>query len=57
MDVFRRTDGSFGFDLFRRDPEDPSGWYSVGHFGDVVFLSKEEAHLAAQDAVPWFEGL
>ena len=54
VDLFRRPDGRYGFDLFRRDHEDPSGWYSVGHFGDMPFDTVEDAQQAAQNAVPWF---
>ena len=33
VDVFQRTDGSFGFEEFRRDPEDAAArvsWYGDG---------------------------
>ena len=29
VDIFRRPDGSFGFDEFRRDPEDMGAWTPV----------------------------
>ena len=53
VDVFRRTDGSFGFDLFRRDPEDSRGWYPVGHYGSRSYATVSDARAAATDAVPW----
>ena len=43
VDVFRRPDGSFGFEEFRRDPEDGRGWYPVGHHGHRVFDSLYQA--------------
>ncbi len=53
VDVFQRPDGSFGFDEFRRDPEDGQGWFSIGHHGDAVFSSAEAALGAACDTVQW----
>lgn len=32
VDVFRRPDGSFGFEEFRRDPEDAGAWTPVAYF-------------------------
>ena len=33
VDIFMRADGTYGFDEFRRDPEDGRGWFSIGHYG------------------------
>lgn len=43
VDVFCRPDGSFGFEAFRRDPEDAG-----------AFPSRAEAEAAARRAVRWF---
>ncbi len=43
MNVFVRPDGTFGFEEFRRDPEDSRGWFPVGSFGERIFHSKEAA--------------
>ncbi len=53
VDVFMRPDGTYGYDQFRRDPEDGRGWYSIGHNGDAVFSSYEAVLAAAQKAVHW----
>ncbi|MBO9449956.1 hypothetical protein J7426_06805 [Tropicibacter sp. R16_0] len=53
VDIFRRPDGSYGFDEFRRDPEDGRGWYSIGYFGNQTFDSYDAALTAACDAVHW----
>ena len=53
VDIFRRTDGSFGFELYRRDPEEGHGWYPVGYFSDRVFASRAATEDAAYSAVPW----
>jgi hypothetical protein len=53
VDVFRRPDGSFGFEEYRRDAEDARGWFAVGFFGEQVFESAEAALAAARRAVVW----
>lgn len=55
-DIFQRPDGSFGFDEFRRDPEDGRGWYSIGHYGGQVFDSAETAIAAAKEQIHWLSG-
>ena len=55
VDIFRRPDVSFGFDEFRRDVEDSSGWFRIGFHGDRVFQTEEAATAAARLAVPWFQ--
>lgn len=53
VDIFLRPDGTYGFDEFRRDPEDANGWYSVGHFGNQIFPDAGTALKKAEDTVPW----
>jgi len=53
VDVFQRPDGTYGFDEFRRDPEDTRGWYTIGHFGSATFDSYDRALTAARNAVHW----
>ncbi len=55
VDIFERPDGSFGFDEFRRDPEDNRGWYSIGHYGTAVFDSADTALSAAKIKISWLE--
>lgn len=55
VDVFQRADGSFGFEEFRRDPEDASGWYAVGGFNDLRFGSADDADRDATARVSWYE--
>lgn len=54
VDVYQRTDGSFGFEEFRRDPEDASGWYAVGGFSDLRFNSARDADRDAAARVSWY---
>lgn len=56
VDIFMRPDGTFGFDEFRRDPEDGRGWYSIGHHGADAFDSIDAALRQACDTVAWLKG-
>lgn len=53
VDVFWRPDGSFGFEEFRRDPEDMGIWTPVSYFSSRIFTTEEKATSAARRAVPW----
>ena len=53
VDVFLRTDGTYGFDEFRRDPEDGRGWYSIGHHGAASFETFDKAFAKAKATVSW----
>ena len=53
VDVFRRPDGTYGFDEFRRDPEDGRGWYSIGYYGEQTFGSFDQAFEEAKASVAW----
>ncbi len=53
VDVFRRPDGTFGFEEYRRDVEDARGWFPVGFFGERVFDSAEAALEEARQRVSW----
>ena len=55
VDIFVRTDGSFGFEEYRRDVEDQSGWFSVGFFGGLVFETEADALRQARAKVPWLD--
>ncbi|TYB82557.1 hypothetical protein [Maritimibacter fusiformis] len=55
VDIFARPDGSFGFDEYRRDPEDGRGWFSIGHHGTQAFDSADAALRAARQAVAWLD--
>lgn len=55
VDIFQRPDGTYGFDEFRRDSEDARGWYPVGFFAALVFLSEEDALGEARSRVVWLK--
>ncbi len=53
VDIFRRADNTFGFEEFRRDPEDGGLWTPVAYFSGGEFKSKEEAVAIAESMVAW----
>jgi hypothetical protein len=53
VDVFTRLDGSFGFEEFRRDPEDAGTWTPISYFSGLRFASKREALEEAARRVAW----
>ncbi|MDR3465011.1 MAG: hypothetical protein P4M07_03615 [Xanthobacteraceae bacterium] len=53
VDLFRRPDGSFGFEEFRRDVEDAGHWTPVAYYSGQGFATKDDAIAAANRAVVW----
>jgi len=53
VDVFRRPDGSFGFEEFRRDAEDRGSWTPVAYYCPLRFATQAAALAAAARAVRW----
>lgn len=53
VDIFMRADGTYGFDEFRRDPEDGRGWFSIGHYELREFSGFDEALNDAKQTVAW----
>jgi len=53
VDLFRRPDGSFGFEEFRRDVEDAGAWTPVAYYSRVAYASNEAALDAAVARVVW----
>lgn len=53
VDLFSRPDGSYGFEEFRRDPEDAGEWTPVAYHSAVRFETAETASAVARSVVPW----
>lgn len=53
VDIFVRGDGSFGFEEYRKDAEDPRGWFAVGGYGGARFASAGAALADAVRCVAW----
>ena len=53
VDIFRRGDGTFGFEIYRREVEDPSGWFPTGGFAEKCYETEAKTREAAARAAPW----
>lgn len=53
MDLFVRSDGTFGFEEYRRDIEDGRGWFAIGFHASAGFATAEEALGDALAKVEW----
>ncbi len=53
VDLFRRPDASFGFEEYRRDPEDGSGWFAIGFHAEATFATEAAALAEARHRVAW----
>ena len=53
VDVFSRPEGTFGFEEFRRDPEDMGSWTPAAYYSRQEFGSVAAVRTAAERAVPW----
>lgn len=53
VDLFSRPDGTFGFEEFRRHPEDGVLWTPTAYFSAASYESEGSARAAAGAAIPW----
>ena len=53
VDIFVRADGTFGFEEYRRDYEDASGWFPLNYYSQLVFDTEEDALAQAKSRVAW----
>jgi hypothetical protein len=54
VDLFLRPDGSYGFEEFRRDPEDAGSWTPMQFRSGTRYACKGDVLAAAKKTVPWF---
>jgi hypothetical protein len=52
VDAFSRPNGRFGFEEFRRDPEDMGAWMPVTYFSGHEYPTHADAIAAAKIGVP-----
>lgn len=53
VDLIQTEENFFTFKTFRKDPEDPNGWFPYGYEGQL-YSTKEEALEAAKKVIEWF---
>ena len=55
IDFFTRNNGTFGYEEYRKDPENIDGWYKVGNYSDKIYKNQEEAHKNACKNILWLK--
>lgn len=55
VDILRSPEGKFGFQQYRRDPEDGRGWHPIGASAQFRFDSADAALDQAHRDVPWLD--
>ena len=55
VDLFRRPDGTFGFEEYRREIEDGHGWFPIGFHAEGVYDSEQAAFGEALRRVAWLK--
>tara|TARA_B100001741_G_C16326167_1_gene492724 strand:- start:99 stop:323 length:225 start_codon:yes stop_codon:yes gene_type:complete len=53
VDLFQREDGSYGFEIYRRDAEALSSWFAIGGFAQQRFSTESDARSTAAQHAPW----
>ena len=53
LDIFIRENKTFGFEEFRKDPENINGWYKIGNYGDKIYFNQKEAYENACRKITW----
>jgi hypothetical protein len=53
VDIFRRPDGTYGFEEYRREPEDGRGWFAIGDYSSRSFATSMHALANATASVRW----
>jgi len=53
VDLFQRSDGTWGFEEFRRDVEDAGAWTPVAYYSPAIFPTRDAALSSATAAVGW----
>jgi hypothetical protein len=51
--IIKRSDGTFAFNEFRRDPEDAGGWTLVRENAGGPYATQAQAVAAARDDIAW----
>ena len=55
IDFFIRNNKTFGYQEYRKDPENISGWYRIGNYDYKVFYNKDDAYHDAKKTIVWFK--
>ena len=50
VDIFVRADGTYGYEEWRREPEDPGRWFRANYFSAATFSTPALAMLSSVSA-------
>ena len=50
-----RENKTFGFEEYRKDPENIDGWYKVGNYSDKIYKNQKEAYKNACKNILWLK--
>lgn len=53
VDIFLRSDGTWGFEQYRRDFEEGS-WFPISDYRARIYLNESAAFYQAKKEIPWF---
>ena len=53
VDIFVRENGTFGFEEYRREPEDMRGWFPLHRYSNQIFATEQDALAKARTTVAW----
>jgi hypothetical protein len=53
VDFFRRPDGTYGYEEFRREPEDGRGWFAIAAYSSRSFNTESDALVNAKASIRW----
>ena len=53
IDFFIRNNNTFGYQEYRKDPENMTEWYRIGNYDHKIFLTKDEAYQDAKKTIVW----
>ena len=53
VDFFVRSNGTYGFEEYRRDREDDEGWKKMGQYSGTMFSTIDAAKESAKYMIGW----
>ncbi len=56
VDIFVRSDGSWGFEQYRRDFEE-GRWFPISNYGSQSYPDEANARQEAAREIPWFKDI
>lgn len=55
--IVKQSDGAFGFDEYRRDPEDAGGWTLISSHQRANHATEDQALAAARAKIGWLRDM